>query len=136
VTIDDIVPITVPPQLRRVLEVLRGLNLTHTSEDEMQRGISMALTAAGIEHHREVVLGKAGRIDFVIEGRVGIECKVAGPMVAVYDQVHGYAQTNFFDAFVVATTKPAHARMPRAIPVEAAWRRVSVDVVVFDGGLR
>ncbi len=134
-TIDEIRPLTVPPELRAVIEVLRGLNLTHASEDEMQRGISMALTAAGIAHECEAHLGAAGRIDFAV-GRVGIECKVAGPMVVVFDQVHGYAQTDRFDAFVIATTKPAHARIPRTIDVNAAWRRVSVNVVVFDGGLR
>ena len=119
----------------RVLDVLRGLNLTHANESEMQSGISSALTAAGVEHEREVRLDQFGRIDFVA-GRVGIECKVAGTMVALLDQVYCYAQTDRFEAIVIATTKPDHLRIPRSIPIHRGGRNVSVHVVVFDGGLR
>jgi hypothetical protein len=116
--------------VEQVLSVLQGLALTHANEDEMQRGIADALSAAGIDFVREQVVGSHGRIDFAV-GRIGIECKVAGPATRVYLQVAGYLDSGEFDAIVLATTRRAHAAIDYIAP-----RGCPIRVVVFDGGLR
>lgn len=115
--------------VEQVLSALQGLALTHANEDEMQRGIAEALSAAGIAFEREQAVGRYGRIDFAL-GRVGIECKVAGPASRVYRQLAGYLDSGEFDAIVLATTKRSHAVMRLTLSGR------HIRVVVFDGGLR
>lgn len=63
------------------------------SEYAIHAAVSAALTAAGIRHDHEVVLGPRCRIDFLCAGGIGIEIKRGKPnSAAVTRQVERYCR--------------------------------------------
>jgi hypothetical protein len=88
---------------------------TFTTEDELQAGISEHLTAAGIEHTREVRLSAGlGRVDLMV-GQVAVEVKIAGGWQALARQVMRYTHAAEVDGILVVTTKMAHLQ---ALPTQ------------------
>lgn len=65
------------------------LRLPLSNEKALQAAISVALTASGIKHDREVRLSDKDCIDFMV-GSVGMEVKLKGPAVAIYKQCKRY----------------------------------------------
>lgn len=64
------------PHTERVLTILGNLRMhLSRSEYDIHRAIKAQLTAAGIPFDPEVKLGPRARIDFVVEGGLGIEVK-------------------------------------------------------------
>ena len=82
-----------------VVKALRRLNVSVTSEKEMQEGIWAVLPdliPGAVEIQREVRIGERSRLDFLVtqaEERIAIECKMdQGGRAAVYRQVKRYAE--------------------------------------------
>lgn len=73
------------------------------SEAELQDQVSVALTAAGIEHAREYPAG-GGRFDIFCAGFVVLELKLKGSAAAVERQAQRYALLPNVDAVLVVTT--------------------------------
>lgn len=114
-----------------VARVLSGFSYLVVAEVDLQVGVLMALTRAGITFEREVCLsrGRADRIDFLV-GAVGIECKVDGSLQEVTRQLHRYAQDPAVAELVLVTTRARHAAVPRSLAGKP------VHVVATRGGLR
>jgi hypothetical protein len=56
--------------------------------------------------------------------RIGVECKVAGSMVDVGEQLLRYADCEAIDCLVLVTRCRQHTRMPRTLrgkPLEVVW---------------
>jgi hypothetical protein len=93
-----------------LLGVLHGISLRPIQpESELHREVELALAAAGLSYRREVRLGRAGRIDFLVgqDGRtVGVECKV-GPLdtAAVTAQLERYAGVDDIDELILVTER-------------------------------
>lgn len=85
--------------IRRAIEAYR---FVYSHERQLQDGIALALSDAGIEHEREAQLGKAGRVDFLADG-VAVEIKVAGSRAAVLRQLHRYAEHHAVSAVLLVT---------------------------------
>ena len=68
--------------------------LPAATELALQDAIALAFTAAGIAFEREVHLSAEDRVDFMVEGNVGVEVKIAGGLSEVTRQLHRYAQHN------------------------------------------
>lgn len=98
------------------VNTLLGLfTFTYANEAELQAGVERALKMRGLEFERERCLGEAGRIDFLVERRIGVEVKVAGAMPAVLEQLLRYAACPEIDELVLVTTRASHSDIPRTL---------------------
>jgi hypothetical protein len=91
----------------RVAAVLSGFRFRFESEAELQAGIQIALSSAGINHCREVILTATDRIDFLV-GDCGIEVKISGAAAVVLRQLHRYAQLPEVGSLLLITTRANH----------------------------
>lgn len=95
--------------LGRIRVTIFSARLPPSVESKMQAAIAERLTAAGIEHARELNLAKFGRIDFAIrtkDGYAGFECKTHSSAMAAARQLHRYGQSGKFDILVLITARP------------------------------
>jgi hypothetical protein len=69
----------------------------------MQDAIEAALAGAGIPYQREARLGPEDRIDFLVDGRIGIEAKTRYPRRRIFRQLERYCENNQFDALILIT---------------------------------
>lgn len=97
-----------------MVEALRSNRFTFGDEDELQRGIDLALHGAGLTADREVRLSSTDRPDFMVEG-VAIEVKVDGTANALIRQLARYALHPSVIAIVVVTNRARLTAMPEAI---------------------
>jgi hypothetical protein len=106
--------------LEQVVDVIRGHRFRYVDEDELQRGLTAALSASGLPVEREVRLDARSRIDLLV-GRVGVEVKVGGATGALERQVERYAASDAVDAIVVVSSRVRHLRLPAELngkPIE------------------
>lgn len=97
-----------------VLDVLRAHRYHFSGEHQLQEGLALALTEAGLPVRREVRLTARDRVD-LLTGRVGIEVKVAGSAETVLRQVQRYATSDLLDALIVVTTRATHRALPDVV---------------------
>lgn len=100
--------------MEEILVALRAATFTYTDEISLHNEISDVLTAAGITHAREVVMGPRNRIDLLV-GRTGIEVKIAGQVANVTRQLQRYAERDEIDSLILITTIAKHSTIPRTI---------------------
>lgn len=98
-----------PEHLQQTVDALRTITTPVASEARLHELVASALAGAGVAHEHEVDLGEGRRIDFLTDGGVGIEVKIAGARNEVLRQVHWYAQAERVLAIVLFTTRAAHA---------------------------
>ena len=77
----------------------------HTSEADLQRAIAQILTKHDIPFEKEKTLSRTERIDFLLEGGVGIEIKVHGSATAVARQLQRYAKCDQIRSLVLLTSR-------------------------------
>lgn len=114
----------------RIGHALLAHRFTHSDEAELQAGIAQALEGDGLAFQREVVIAPGDRIDFLVEGGVGIEVKVAGTAAAARRQLLRYAADDVITALVLVTSRSQVAALEW--PEDA----VPLYVVRTFGGLR
>jgi hypothetical protein len=107
-------------QAADVALLMRRTSFVATAEAALQAGIAAALEAAGMPAQREVRLtahGRAGRdrIDFLVNGHIGVEVKVAGSAADVLRQLQRYAEDDQLSGLVLVTTRAAHATLPMMV---------------------
>ncbi|QDE83274.1 hypothetical protein [Myxococcus xanthus] len=111
---------------------LRALVTAHrfrcVGEAQLQQALAQVFTEAELPFQREVVLGDAGRIDFMV-GALGVEVKVEGSVSAVTRQILDYAEREEVHGLLLVTTRSHHDGMP------AQMRGKPVRVAVLRGGL-
>lgn len=112
----------------KLAELLSGHRFRYDTEKDLQAGIARVLTDAGIPFEREVQIGDAGRIDFIVDGGIGIEVKIKGALTAMTIQVHKYTRQDVLKELVIATTRS----QLRRVPEEMNGKRV---VVAWLGGV-
>jgi hypothetical protein len=88
---------------------LAGWRFRFDGEKALQAAIAGALDAAGVPFEREVRLGRAGTIDFLVAGGIGLEVKVGGSVADLTRQLFRYAGEDRVREVVLATTRRAHA---------------------------
>ena len=106
-----------------LLTCLRSHRFTHTSEDELQRGIAEAFDASGIEYEREVRISKTDRLDFLCGG-IAVEVKIKGSSAEVLRQLFRYAKDPRIERVILATTRSQHRALAGANvgkPLLVAW---------------
>ena len=96
-----------------VLARIREYRFLSSAEAELQALIARALTQEGIAFEREVDLGAAGRIDFLLPScGAGLEVKVQGSPTEVLRQLQRYAGVPAIAQLVLATTRARLRSMP------------------------
>lgn len=95
-----------------VSRVLRSVGFSFSSEDDLQRGIDQVLTDRGIPHQREVVLSPKDRIDFMLDGGVGIEVKIGGSAADLTRQVYRYCREEKIRAVIVVSSRLRLGKLP------------------------
>lgn len=95
--------------LRRLLE---RAHLKHATEAELQVEIDDLLAEEGLVVQREARLTPTDRIDFLVEGGVGIEVKTQGARNSVLAQLIRYAQSDQVNELVLVTTRYGHCNIP------------------------
>lgn len=98
-----------------VAQALGRVAYRFSNEAELQEGLAIALSQAGIVHQREVVLTKRDRIDFLLTGGLGIEVKIDGSISALTRQLFRYAELPQITALVVVVGKNTLGNLPPAI---------------------
>lgn len=88
-----------------VLRLLNTQPLQLVDEKLLQNDLEAALRKAGIPFARECRMSNNGVIDFLVDGHIGIECKIGGQKRAVWKQCEGYLQDERVSELIVATSK-------------------------------
>lgn len=111
-----------------VKRALEGFRFETTDEDCMQRGVEEALRSSGIDFYREFRLNVADRIDFFVDGGVGIECKVKGTATQAMRQLLRYARSPLVSSLCLVSSRPMLDQgMPNEVSgkpllIVRAWR--------------
>ena len=92
-------------RIANLVELLRSHRFRFSSEEELQSMVERVLKEAEIPHQREWDLGAAGRIDFLVEGDIGLEIKTKGSPTQVAAQVLRYCERDEIDCVVLLTAR-------------------------------
>lgn len=92
----DTIPVGHTPETARAAAdrlyvQLSGTRFRYASEDDLQVGLGQLLERAGRRYEREVRLSARDRIDFLVEGAIGLEVKCKGKPGDVLRQLSRYA---------------------------------------------
>lgn len=93
-----------------LVKLLRSHRFHFKNESDLQDGIEQVLKKAGVVYEREKRLGDVGIIDFLVDGRMGIEVKIKGSPSAVARQVLDYLEARAVEEIVVVSTRVFAAR--------------------------
>lgn len=96
-----------------VLAALRGRRYRFANEGELQAGMAKVLDEIEARYEREVWLSNDLRIDFVVDGKYGLEVKIKGSFGMVERQLMLYAARPELAQLVLVTTS-------RRLAIEAA----------------
>lgn len=91
--------------LRRLVNELPKYRYRFHGEKELHDGIAAVLDGIGLKYERERVASKEDRFDFLLEGGVVIEAKVAGSLGDANRQVVRYCRLECVRAIALVTTK-------------------------------
>lgn len=94
-----------------VAAALIGPRFTFTDEYELQAGVADVLTTAGHQVVAEHRLGPRDRPDFLVDGNVAVEVKVAGSTANVARQLRRYATHPDVMTIVLVTARHAHRQI-------------------------
>lgn len=125
INVTEMVPVGCGERMRRALTKKR---MPAATEAALQEAIALAFDEAGIAYEREVCLTEKDRIDFVVEGSLGLEVKIGGGLSDLTRQLHRYAQSPRLAALVLVTTRMQHLAVVREFNAKR------IDVVHLIGG--
>lgn len=77
---------------RELISALENKRFRFSSEDDLQKGIAIALTQAGIEFEREKPLSDRDRPDFLIDASIAVEVKIKGTLAQALRQIARYTE--------------------------------------------
>jgi len=106
---------------KALLEALRQTRFRFTSEDDLQRGIAKLLEERSIPHQREYRLDAQSRLDFLVDGGLGIEVKIDGSASDLGYQVLRYLRHEVVKGVVVITSRSSHRDLPREMEGKPVW---------------
>lgn len=92
--------------------LLMGWRFPLTDEKQTQAKIEEALSFSMVPFVREHELGDAGKIDFMVDGNIGIEVKIKGAKMAIYRQCERYCKRDEITHFMLFSL------VPMALPKE------------------
>jgi len=113
---------------QQIARLLSEYTFTVTSEVSLHEQIATVLQMHSVSYEREVVLDPQSRLDFLCDGGVAIEAKIAGTGPALARQLHRYARHERVSAIVAVVNIGRLARLPMDLHGKALY------VVRLSGG--
>ena len=95
------------PAHRQVL-LLHSYHAGYSWTDDLQRGIASVLGSMQISFEREFRLDEHSRIDFMVEGGIGIEAKINGTSRDTWKQCVRYMEFSAVEELILVTVKSRH----------------------------
>lgn len=87
-----------------IVRLVQSRRLSLSDEKATQADLECALTEAGIPFEREKRLSAADIVDFLVDGRIAVECKLRGNQkMAVFKQLRRYAGLATVQELVLVT---------------------------------
>lgn len=117
--------------VKRIVSAIGSRSFRYSNEAELQDGLAEVFREEGIKFEREKDLGDAGRIDFLVEGDVGLEVKVKGSPSKVAIQLLGYAGRPELSALILVTGR---SRLAVGFPNEMSGKPF-VAIPLWKGAL-
>lgn len=105
----------VQARIDAAVSVLSRYRFRFTEESDLQKGIAAALQANGIAFHREEALSARDRPDFLLDGGVAIEVKIAGSLSDLLRQVARYLEHDEIRAVLVVGSPGWLNRVPETL---------------------
>ncbi len=88
-----------------IVALLRATPFVLKDEKSLQASIEDVLIANGIRNKREVKLSGSDIVDFMLEGGIAVEVKLAGQKRAIYRQCERYCEHDAVKVIVLMTAK-------------------------------
>lgn len=99
-----------------LLAALRSYKFRYSCEKDLQDGIAKALLSKSIPFVREKKIGaRRDTIDFLVDGRIGLEVKIKGSPTAVAKQLLGYAGCPEVEEILLVTGRARLGRLPATL---------------------
>ncbi len=99
-----------------LVAALRKHRFNYSNEKDLQEGIEAALMQAAIPFEREKILGSGhGTIDFLVDGRIGVEIKIKGSPSGVARQLVRYVECDAVTELVLITGRMLLGRLPAVL---------------------
>lgn len=99
-----------------IVKALKSRRFNYSNEKDLQEGIERVLRENRIPFEREKILAaKAGTIDFLVDGRIGVEIKIKGSPSAVTRQLIRYFECTEIGELVLVTGRAKLGNLPREI---------------------
>lgn len=98
-----------------VVKALKSYRFNYSSEKQLQEGVERALEATKIPFEREKVLGVYGTIDFLVDGRIGLEIKTKGSPSLVAQQLIRYFKCDQVVELILLTGRSRLGILPPMI---------------------
>lgn len=99
-------------ELVKILGKLSGI--CPTDECALSDEVAKLFGSQSVPFEREARLSDTDRVDYLV-GRIGVELKVKGPVMAVTRQLSRYAQSNDVDSIILVSTRFAHRAIQRSL---------------------
>lgn len=115
---------------REIATIILNHRYIWSSEEDLQDSLERVFKVAQIAYEREVELSeKGGRIDFMLEGLIGVEVKVQGSPAEVTRQLVRYCDRPEIGGLILVTGRLRLSKMPQTIrnkpvAVAALWEGV------------
>jgi len=91
-------------QVRTLLSVLSQYRFRTQSESVLQKDIEAVLMKHQVAFEREYRFSRSDIIDFFVDGRIGVECKIRGQVKkSIYRQLKRYAQFGDLESIILVT---------------------------------
>lgn len=101
------------PSVDLIIEILKSKALPLEVEHDTQAAIAQLLVDHEITFEREKRLSRKDRIDFLIDGGIGIEVKLKGAGTGIFRQCQRYCESTEVSSLVLVTRKTMG--FPRAL---------------------
>jgi hypothetical protein len=89
--------------IAKLLPLLGSLRLPLTDEKKLQSLLSTALSAAHVDHTREVKLAPGSIVDFMLDHGIVIECKLKEGKREIFRQLQRYAEFDEVQCLILMT---------------------------------
>lgn len=99
-----------------VAKAIRSYKFNYSNEKELQEAIGHVLTTASIPFEREKILPEDfGTIDFLLDGKIGLEIKIKGSPSAVTRQLLRYFKCPVVEELILVTGRAKLGNLPKSI---------------------